>query len=300
MCVHALCTGLTCHIASLYLGIHAAAVSRVYSDLMRSLGASKKLFHLLDLSPSPVSSLPASRHPLLAGTSATSALFEAAPSAEDSVRPAPSPAATQGLAIEFDHVSFCYPQRTEAPVLTDLSLTIPSGAVVGFCGASGCGKSTLARLITKLYQPTGGTIRVNGLDINTAMTAAELRQHIGVVSQEALLFDRTVRENLLYGNLGASEEAMLQAANDANAHDFISNLPDGYALVCLSGRACCWSKSWRGSHVCVLCSYDSRIGERGITLSGGERARLAIARALIRQPALLILDEASAAVGYRS
>eukprot|EP00730_Choanoeca_flexa_P008459 TRINITY_DN12490_c0_g2_i3.p1 TRINITY_DN12490_c0_g2~~TRINITY_DN12490_c0_g2_i3.p1 ORF type:complete len:689 (+),score=161.85 TRINITY_DN12490_c0_g2_i3:1072-3138(+) len=260
---------------SLYLGIHAASASRVYSDLVRSIGASKKLFNLMNLPPSSVSSLPASLPSLL--DSKKEDLFEEASQSwigsNASVNAAghdnPDFAPSTGLAIRMQNVTFAYPQRPEANVLQQLQLDIPSGAVVGFCGESGCGKSTIARLLTKMYEPTEGKIYINGFDMHAELSAQQLRRHMGVVSQEALLFDRSVRENLLYGHPEATEEDMMQAAKDANAHGFITELPDG---------------------------YESHIGERGITLSGGERSRLAIARALLKQPSLLILDEASAAL----
>jgi ATP-binding cassette subfamily B protein len=213
---------------SLYLGANAAAVSRVYSDLVRSLGASKKLFYLMDLPRSDVSSLGTDLPPLL--SSSTPAIDLAAARADMSA-PVPLAAHVPGLAIEFDKVSFSYPQRLDQPVLDQLSLSIPAGAVVGFCGESGCGKSTLARLLTKLYVPTGGAIRINNQDINMDLTAQQVRERIGVVAQEALLFNRTVRENLVYGLHSTSEEVMIQAAKDANAHGFISKLPQGYVLV---------------------------------------------------------------------
>ena len=139
-------------------------------------------------------------------------------------------------------------------------------------GASGCGKSTVVQLLQRFYDPNSGEVLVGGRDVRT-LNIKWLRQHIGVVSQEPVLFDTTIAQNILYGKEGATEEEMKQAAINANAHDFISKLPDG---------------------------YNTLVGEGGTQLSGGQKQRVAIARALIRDPKILLLDEATSALDTES
>jgi ATP-binding cassette, subfamily B, bacterial len=164
-------------------------------------------------------------------------------------------------AIRFEGVSFGY--ETGREILRDISLDIVPGQQVAIVGPSGSGKSTLISLLLRLYDPTAGRILIDGKDIRD-YTLDSLRQQISVVLQESVLFAVSVRENIAYGNLGASERAIERAAELANAHDFIQHLPDG---------------------------YDTILGERGSTLSGGQRQRIAIARAAIRQAPIIILDE---------
>ncbi|MBX3015914.1 MAG: ATP-binding cassette domain-containing protein [Caldilineaceae bacterium] len=164
-------------------------------------------------------------------------------------------------AVTFDQVSFGY-ERAQ-PVLRNVSLHIPAGQKVALVGPSGAGKSTLASLLLRLYEPTAGTILVDGLPLDT-YTTQSLRNQMSVVLQESLLFGDTVRANLRYGAPAADDEEIEAAARQVNAHDFIMALPEGYATV---------------------------LGERGATLSGGQRQRLAIARAAVRRAPLVILDE---------
>jgi ATP-binding cassette, subfamily B, bacterial len=164
-------------------------------------------------------------------------------------------------AIRFEGVSFGY--ETGREILRDISLDIVPGQQVAIVGPSGSGKSTLISLLLRLYDPTGGRILIDGKDIRD-YTLDSLRQQISVVLQESVLFAVSVRENIAYGNLSASERAIERAAELANAHDFIQHLADG---------------------------YDTILGERGSTLSGGQRQRIAIARAAIRQAPIIILDE---------
>ena len=172
--------------------------------------------------------------------------------------------------IELDGVSFEYlPDR---PVVRDVSLTVPAGETLALVGPSGSGKTTLVGLIPRLWDVTAGTIRVDGIDIRE-VTVASLRGQIGLVAQEATLFGGTVRENILYGRLDATDEEMVAAAVAANAHDFISVLPDG---------------------------YDTVVGDRGMRLSGGQRQRVAIARAILKDPPILLLDEATSSLDNES
>jgi subfamily B ATP-binding cassette protein MsbA len=171
--------------------------------------------------------------------------------------------------IRLERVGFRY---GDAPVLEDLTLEIRRGETVALVGPSGVGKSTLADLILRLYDPVSGRITMDGHDLRS-FRQREYRRLFGVVSQEALLFNTTVRENIAYGLPDASEEDIARAARIANAHDFIQELPQG---------------------------YDTVVGDRGIRLSGGQRQRIAIARAIVGRPPILVLDEATSALDTES
>lgn len=181
------------------------------------------------------------------------------------------PLAGINRAIEFQGVSLRY-ENQMVPALADVDLTIKPGEVVALVGSSGSGKTTLASLLPRFYEPTVGGIYIDGIPL-TSYELQSLRAHIGIVSQEIVLFDDTVRSNIAFGRTGAGQADIEQAAKSAYAHDFILRLPEG---------------------------YDTVIGERGLKLSGGERQRLAIARAILRDPPLLILDEATSALDTES
>ncbi len=173
--------------------------------------------------------------------------------------------------IELDRVSFSYARNDSAPtapVLEDLSVRIQAGQSVAFVGPTGAGKSTLIKLLLRFYDVGSGSIRLDGIDLRQ-LSLADLRRAIGLVSQDVFLFHGSVRDNIAYGSFGASDEAIVRAAEVAEAHEFIQSLPDG---------------------------YDTIVGERGQKLSGGQRQRISIARAVLKDPPVLILDEATSSV----
>ena len=173
--------------------------------------------------------------------------------------------------IVFEHVTFRY--RIDGPeVLHDVSFSVPAGQVVGIVGPSGSGKSTLAKLVQRLYVPESGRVLVDGTDL-AMVDSAWLRRQVGVVLQEDILFNRSIRDNIALAEPGTPIDRVIAAATLAGAHDFILELPEG---------------------------YDTIVGERGSTLSGGQRQRIAIARAILGEPRVLIFDEATSALDYES
>lgn len=232
-------------IAFLVYGINIAGAlgtfTGLYTQVQETLGASRRIFDLLDETPD----------------------IQDAPGA---VTLPP----VQG-AVRFEQVSFVYP-GSEVAALHDVTLDIAPGEVLALVGPSGAGKSTLFNLLPRFYDPTGGRITVDGYDLR-AVTLHSLRSQIGIVPQDTWLFSGTVRENIAYGRLEATEEELRAAAQAANAEEFILKLPQGYA---------------------------TRVGERGVKLSGGQRQRIAIARALLKNPRLLLLDEATSSLDSES
>jgi subfamily B ATP-binding cassette protein MsbA len=174
--------------------------------------------------------------------------------------------------IEFRNVSFTYKDAPSSPILQDVSFRVRAGEVVAIVGLSGAGKTTLVNLVPRFYDATGGAILVDEVDIRD-VTLRSLRSQVGIVTQETVLFDDTIASNIAYGTPGATVADIEAAARAAHAHEFISELPDG---------------------------YETDIGERGQRLSGGQRQRLAIARALLRNSPILILDEATSSLDAES
>lgn len=189
---------------------------------------------------------------------------------ENSVAAKPEKLGAIEGAIEFDRVTFGYDPHY--PVLHDVSLTVRPGEMIGIVGPSGSGKTTVINMLCRFYDPTEGTVRVDGHDLKN-VDKGELRSQIGLVLQEPYLFRGTIRENIAYGRPSASPEDVMQAAKAANAHEFIVRLADG---------------------------YDTRLGENGAGLSGGERQRMSIARAILTNPKILVLDEATSSVDTES
>jgi len=182
-----------------------------------------------------------------------------------------SPSSVTGR-IEFKDVHFTYPNRPQQKILNGLSFTLEPGKTLALVGQSGCGKSTSISLIERFYDPDQGSVTLDGKDLKN-LNIKWLRKQIGIVSQEPILFAKSIKENISFGREGVTEKEIHQAARDANIHDFISKLPQG---------------------------YDTLVGERGTQLSGGQKQRIAIARALVRNPKILLLDEATSALDNKS
>uniref|UniRef100_F6URM6 Multidrug resistance protein 1A n=1 Tax=Ciona intestinalis TaxID=7719 RepID=F6URM6_CIOIN len=174
--------------------------------------------------------------------------------------------------IEFKNVDFTYPSRTDVQILHDVSFVAESGKSVALCGQSGCGKSTCVQLIQRFYDPQNGIIELDGVDIRT-LNVRWLREHIGVVSQEPILFDTTIAENIRYGRDDVTDDEIKEATKQSNAYDFIMKMPN---------------------------KFDTMVGEGGAQMSGGQKQRIAIARAIVRDPKIMLLDEATSALDTES
>ena len=221
-----------------------AVLGEVYGDLLRAAGATERLMELLD-SRSAV---------------------------ESPLNPVPAQLTHAGSALKFEAVTFHYPSRPTQAALTDFSLQVRPGETVAIVGPSGAGKSTVFQLLLRFYDPTSGKIELDGVATKD-MALENLRQRIGIVPQDAVIFSTSALENIRYGKPGATDDETKAAAKAAFAHDFISALPEG---------------------------YDTFMGERGVRLSGGQRQRIAIARAMLKNAPLLLLDEATSALDAES
>jgi ATP-binding cassette subfamily B protein len=239
-------TGGTIAAFVLYGGLLAGAfgnLSEVYGDLLRAAGASERLSELLD----------------------------AEPEIRAPVNPARLPEPPRGE-LEFEDVTFHYPTRRDASALNDFNLRVRPRERLAVVGPSGAGKTTIFQLAERFYDPQGGRVLLDGVDLLDA-DPADIRQRIAMVPQETVIFAASARDNLRYGNWAASEEQVWQAVRDANAEEFLRALPQG---------------------------LDTYMGEGGARLSGGQRQRIAIARALLRDAPLLLLDEATSALDAES
>lgn len=221
-----------------------AILGEVYGDLLRAAGATERLMELLE-TQSSISS---------------------------PKNPAPALVPSGGSAIKFEAVNFNYPSRPNQAALTDFSLVVHPGQTVALVGPSGAGKSTVFQLLLRFYDPSSGRIVIDGVHSRT-MSLASLRNRIGIVPQDAVIFSSSAMENIRYGSPQASNDQVIAAAQAAFAHEFITQLPEG---------------------------YDTFLGERGLRLSGGQRQRIAIARAILKNPPLLLLDEATSALDAES
>lgn len=215
-------------------------LSQVYGNIQKAMAAGDRVFAILDTKPEVVEKTNAIVLPEVDGR------------------------------VRFDHVSFSYDGEKKA--LDDFSLDVPAGRVVAIVGPSGAGKTTIANLLPRFYDATEGAITVDGIDVRD-VTFQSLREQIGVVPQETMLFNATIKDNILYGRLDGTDEEVYAAAKAANALEFIERLPEG---------------------------MDTLVGERGSSLSGGQRQRIAIARAILKNPKILILDEATSALDTES
>jgi subfamily B ATP-binding cassette protein MsbA len=219
----------------------------------------------------PIRSLGALNASLQEGLAAVKRAFDlldTAPAIVD--RPDTADLRIERGAVALDDVSFAYPNGADA--LVHVSLDIPAGATVALVGPSGAGKSTVLNLLLRFYEPDGGRILIDGQDI-AGVTLASLRHGIALVSQDVTLFNDTVAANIGFGRPGAGRAAIVAAARNAAAHDFIEALPQG---------------------------YDTIVGDRGVKLSGGQRQRVAIARAMLKDAPILLLDEATSALDAES
>lgn len=223
-----------------YVGVSIGGLGGFFTEATKALGASKKVWEIADRVPAL---------PNYGGLALSN---------------------LQGH-VEFHNVTFAYPSRPDIDVLKKLNLAVPAGSVLAIVGPSGQGKSTLASLLLRLYDPSSGTVMLDGTDIRD-LDPHFLRVHVGIVSQEPTLFATSIFENILYGAKSmekSSKDDVIRAASEANALEFIQGLPDG---------------------------FNTMVGERGILLSGGQKQRIAIARAILRDPSVLILDEATSSL----
>jgi ATP-binding cassette subfamily B protein len=237
---------------AIMMGSAVATISEVYGELQRATGATERLIDLLNVK----TLIPVRANKEVALDTTMSPSLDS------------NPTSHHLPLLAFNGVNFHYPSRPHSLALSNVNLTINTGQSLALVGPSGAGKSTLLELLQRFYDPTQGSITLNGTDIRSLDTAT-LRQQIAVVPQEPALFTENVWYNIRYGRPDASDEDVIAAAKAAHAHDFIQQLPDG---------------------------YNSHLGEQGTRLSGGQKQRLAIARAILKDPKILLLDEATSAL----
>jgi len=234
-----------------------------YGDFIIMLGSMYSMYR-------PIKQLARLQNNLLQAQSASERVFELLATQSSIPEPAnPKPLKAAGAEVVFEHVAFAYGEKT---VVSDVSLTVKPGQLVALVGHSGSGKTTLTNLLLRFYDPQRGAIRIGGVDIRDVSTR-DLRGQIAVVTQETILFNDTIRNNIALGQPGASEGEIVEAAKHAYAHDFIMEKPEG---------------------------YNSVVGEKGVNLSGGQKQRIAIARAIIKNAPILVLDEAMSALDTES
>jgi ABC-type multidrug transport system fused ATPase/permease subunit len=198
------------------------------------------------------------------------AIIDAVPEISDPEQPQPLPPGKG--ALELRKVNFSYPSRADKQVLFDVDLRVGAGETVALVGRSGAGKSTIVELLFRFYDVDGGTVSLEGVDVRQ-LRLRDLRKAMALVSQEPVLFSRSIRDNIAYGCESATDEQIEAAARSAHAHAFITSFPNGYATL---------------------------VGERGVQLSGGQKQRIAIARAVLANPRVLVLDEASSSLDAES
>ena len=251
--------------AALFIGVrHVQTGTLTLGNLLLVMSYLAQLYAPLQTMSRKVAELQGA----LAGAERVFALLDEVPDVPEAAHPRPYPRATG--AVAFRQVSFGYePGRL---VLTDVSFAVPAGARVGITGSTGSGKTTLLSLLMRFYDPVAGDIRLDGIDLRE-YRLADLRNQFAVVLQEPVLFSTSIAENIAYARPDATQAAVEAAARQANAHDFVRQLPDG---------------------------YDTQVGERGLRLSGGERQRISLARAFLKDAPVLIMDEPTSAVDLRT
>jgi len=227
---------------SVFVGASMGGIADLYSQLQKAIGATENLMEILDETPEDISDVQLTSLKRVNGN------------------------------VSFDNVSFAYPSRKDIQVLKTVSFSANSGEQIAIVGPSGAGKSTITNLLLRFYNPNAGTISIDGKPIQE-FSLSELRSQMSIVPQDVLLFGGTIKENIGYGKIGATDEEIIDAAKQANAHLFVEGFPD---------------------------KYETIVGERGIQLSGGQRQRIAIARAILKNPSILILDEATSALDSES
>lgn len=227
---------------SVFVGASMGGIADLYSQLQKAIGATENLMEILDETPEDISDIQLTSLKRVNGN------------------------------VSFDNVSFAYPSRSDIQVLKSVSFSANSGEQIAIVGPSGSGKSTITNLLLRFYNTNSGTISIDGKPIQD-FKLSELRSQMSIVPQDVLLFGGTIKENIGYGKIGATDEEIMDAAKQANAHLFIDGFPE---------------------------KYETIVGERGIQLSGGQRQRIAIARAILKNPSILILDEATSALDSES